>query len=442
MTTASDVVVALGTCRRAVQLYPPTHPAFGEALDTLENAIHDISADGPFVLNLFQGRLYDGSTVLPDDAHGVQSVAEAFEAREIESLTFQPGFTQGDALGLVEVLTLKPDSGLDIEGELATRGVTRVSVAFVAERIDKGEAVERKERDRLREQDRALYSRLLSTLRTVTSQLGAGGTTDVTQANTMVTSVLARMMEDSSAVLGLATIRGVGDRTLFHSMNVMIYALALGNRLGLPEEGLASLGTAALLHDVGKSAFDQGDMMQANRMHTLHPQIGAEILQRLSLEDPAPMLVAYEHHMCTDGSGFPERPADYIAHPYSRMIAIADRYENLTCPAPGRDALTPDRAVVQVLREAGSLLDPFFARLFASAMGVFPVGCLVRLSDHSVGVVERPGDDPLAPIIRLAYDANGVELEDLPETDLSAGEVRIVEVITQESLNLEVSDKL
>jgi putative nucleotidyltransferase with HDIG domain len=258
----------------------------------------------------------------------------------------------------------------------------------------------------------------------------------------MVTGVLSRLLEDPSAMLALATIRGVGERTLFHSLNVMIYSLAVGSRLGLPEDGLESLGTAALLHDVGKSAFDQDDPSQADRMRALHPQVGAEILQRVSLENPAPLLAAYEHHMNFDGSGFPERPADYIAHPYSRMIAVANHYENLTNPTTTRAALTPDKAVVHVLRESGSSLDPFFARLFSSAMGVFPVGSLVRLSDQSVGVVERPGTDPMAPQIRLTFDASGTELEPPQPMNLSLGDVRIVEVIAQESVNINASDKL
>jgi len=104
--------------------------------------------------------------------------------------------------------------------------------------------------------------------------------------------------------------------------------------------------------------------------------------------------------------------------------------------------LTPDRAVLQVLRDAGTMLDPFFARLFVSAMGVFPVGCLVRLSDQSVGVVERHGEDPLAPQVRLAFDADGTELEVPRHLDLALGEVRIVEVIAQESVAIEASDKL
>jgi uncharacterized protein involved in tellurium resistance len=124
------------------------------------------------------------------------------------------------------------------------------------------------------------------------------------------------------------------------------------------------------------------------------------------------------------------------------MVAIADRFENLTNSVDGAESLTPDRAVVQVLREAGAALDPFFSRLFAGALGVFPVGCLVRLSDHSVGVVSRPGEDPLAPVVRRAFDDRGTELEDIEEIDLSAGDVRIVEVIHPDSLALDVAEKL
>jgi HD-GYP domain-containing protein (c-di-GMP phosphodiesterase class II) len=174
----------------------------------------------------------------------------------------------------------------------------------------------------------------------------------------------------------------------------------------------------------------------------MHPQVGAEILQRTALDDPAPMLVAHEHHMGADGSGWPERPEDYVAHPYSRMVAIADRYENLVSAERNGSALTPDRAIVQVLRESATSLDPFFSRLFANALGVFPVGCLVRLSDHSVGVVARTGEDPLAPVVRLAYDERGAELRDGPDVDLSESDVRIVEVIHPQSLNVAIAEKL
>jgi putative nucleotidyltransferase with HDIG domain len=435
--SVEHVITLLASSRRAMQLYPPSHPAYQEAFDSLVAAASGATASGPLVLNLHNGRIYHESTVISDDVTGHAAVAEAFEVRHIESLTVAPGFSAADAAGLIEVLSLRPSPSLDVEAELASRGVRSITVALLADDDEDDE-----ERDRQREADRALYNRLLAAMRDVSGRMASGGAPDIAHASGLVGNVLSRLMEDAPAIMGLATIRGAGDRALFHSLNVMIYSLVLGQKLGLPDEGLSSLGLAALLHDVGKAAFDADKPEQVEPMRVMHPKVGAEILQRLSLEDPAPMLVAYEHHMYVDGSGWPERDSGYVAHPYSRMVAIADRFENLTNPVDGAESLTPDRAVVQVLRDAGATLDPFFSRLFAGALGVFPVGCLVRLSDHSVGVVSRPGEDPLAPVVRRAFDDRGTELEDIEEIDLSAGDVRIVEVIHPDSLALDVAEKL
>lgn len=438
MSAAGEVITSLSAARKAIQLYPPTHPAHGEALDALVAAVAAATAGTQFVLNLHDGRLYNESIVIPDDVHGARSIAEAFEDRSIESLTFAPTFVRQDASGLTEVLSLRPSPALDVEAELAARGVTGVTVSFLEDESDP----EREERDRQRQADRAMYQRLIVVLKRLQDQFTSAGAGDMGETVTVVAGVIDRLLADPAAVVSLATIRGDSDRNLFHSLNVMIYALALGQRLGLPEEGLQSLGLSALLHDIGKSVFDSNDPSQAEPMRALHPKVGAEILQRVALDDPGPMLVAYEHHMSSDGGGWPERDDGYIAHPYSRMVAIANRYENLVTGEAGAEPLTPDRAIVQVLREAGTVLDPFFARLLANALGVFPVGCLVRLSDHRVGVVAKPGEDPIAPVVRIAYDERGEELEAPEEIDLALGEIRIVEVIEPDALRVDVSEKL
>lgn len=437
--SATAVATTLATGRKAAQLYPQQHPAFVEAIDALVSAVVVATAEGPLQLNLHQGRLYNQSVVLSEDAPGVAAIAEAFEVRKIESMTFHPGFSREEAIGLVEVLGLRPSASLDIESEFSARSVLNVSLAFLAEEDNE----DKQERDRLREQDRALYNRLVSVLRTLSSQVAQGGASDLGSAGTVVGNVMRRLLDDQSAVLGLATMRGQTESNLFHSINVMIYSLALGHTLGLPEQGLASLGLSALMHDIGKAAFKANDPAQAEPMARMHPSIGADILSRLPDEDRAPMLVAYEHHMYVDGSGPPERSADYIPHPYSRMVSIADRYANLTNPgSPGAPLLTPDKAIVTLLREAGTYFDPMFTRLFAKAMGVFPIGCLVRLSDQSVGVVCRAGDKELAPIVRVVYDAHGLAIDEPHELDLGMSELNVVEVVGSDALNVEVSDHL
>lgn len=438
MSNAVAVVIALAGGRKASQLYPPTHPTFVESIDALVASVAEATQAGQFTLNIHEGRLYESSTVIPEETPGVAAVAESFEVRRIESLTLHPAFGRTDATGLVEVLSLRPSPTLDVEAELAKRGVDAVSVAFLEDEDDP----EREERDRIREQDRASYHRLVSAMRTVTTQVASGGGPDISKAGTMVGGLIGRMLDDQPSILALATMKGSTDQDLFHSINVMIYSLTLGATLGLPEQGLASLGMGALLHDIGKAAFERDDPAQAIPMREMHPQVGADILSCLAATDPTPMLVAYEHHMHVDGGGIPERPADYVGHPFSRMVAIADRYAVLTAPTDGTEALTPDRAVMRILEEAGTMLDPLFCRLFAKSMGVFPIGSLVRLTDHCVGVVSRPGEDPFAPTVRISYDESGVQLEEPLEVDLAQDGRSIVEVVDAESLNTVVADHL
>jgi HD-GYP domain-containing protein (c-di-GMP phosphodiesterase class II) len=439
MTGPIDLVAALSTARRAVQLYPPTHPSHREAIVLVVGAVHACcQGEGVFVLNVHEGRLYAGSQVIASDVPSLGALAQSLERHRIESLTFDPAFGEPDAVALAEVLNLRPAPDLEVAAQLAARGVTAVGVGALAD----GAQGEREERDRRREQDHALYRQLVSALRAVHQQTGGGGSPNLAQAQDLVGAIMSRLLEDNAAVLGMATLNARDDSALFHSINVMIYSLTLGLCMDLPEDGLLGLGIAALLHDVGKVAFDMQDPAQARAGELLHPRVGAEILSRLPGDDPTAMLVAYEHHMGADGSGHPERPRDYVTHPYSRIVAVADRYENLTKTSDGGEPLTPDRAVMRLLSESRRVLDPLFTRLFVKALGVFPIGCVVRLSDQSVGVVRATTDDLLAPVVRVLYDDRGLEVSDPLDADLRTDNRTVVEVVDPASLSLQVADRL
>jgi HD-GYP domain-containing protein (c-di-GMP phosphodiesterase class II) len=435
---AERLVSALATARKAGQLYPAAHPSYAEAAEALVEAADGALDQGAFALTLYQGRLYGGSEPLADDTPPAVSLTEALESRGIESLTFEPGFAMGDAEALTWMLNLRPDPTLDPAGELAGRGAARVHVAAVA----RSAIGDRERRDRRREADRALYHRMLGQLRSVSRQVAARDTPDVREATSMVGVVLARLLEDEAAVLGLATIRAQGERELFHAVNVMIYALALGRQLGLPEGELTELGVAAMLHDIGKAQFDESTPEGAEAARLGHPAAGAAVLAGLPEGEREPLLVAYEHHMGADGSGWPERAADYRPHPFSRIVAVGDRYDNMVKPKPGLEGLQPERAVARLMAEGGGPLDPMFVRLFIRAIGVVPIGTAVRLSDDSVGVVCAVGEDVLTPTIRLVYDPVGLQLDDPDDVDLTRDPRFIAEVLDPEDVALDPSEHL
>lgn len=438
-TRADDVVVALASARRVVQLYPETHGAFTGAVDAVVEAVNASAEQGSFTLGLHQGRLYDDSDVISAELPGARGFTALLESHDVESLVFLRGFCAQDALGLLRSLEQPMADQDSLSQILVQEGVHNVQAAQFDRTAESDDDPENDERHG----DRVLHQRLLTALSAVIAQIDAGGNPDFSESRELVEGLLSRMLEDRGAVLGLATIRGAGERMLHHSLNVMIYSCVLGRRLGLPEVSLSVLGCAALLHDIGKSAQpDDDEQLTGHALYAAHPERGARVLRELALEDPAPLLVAFEHHMRPDGGGFPRRPEGYVAHPFSRIVAIANRFDNLTTTADGDWGLTPDRAMIELISESPAGLDPFLLRVFASAMGVFPVGCVVRLSDHSVGVVADPGDDPTAPVIKLVFDANGRRLADGPRLQMATSELRLVEVLEPEMLALDVADEL
>lgn len=435
--TAVALVASLSGARKVFSLYPPSHPEHAGALSGFVTAAREATLTGPFTLNLHLGRLYQESRVLPDTP-GMRAVAETFEAHKIESLTFLPSFGEADAIALVEVISRRPSADLDIATALDERGVAGV----LAQHLAQPDVEEIEKREEQRQFDRALYHRLVNALKRITTQIGPAGSPAFGGTGEIVEGILGRFMEDSAAMLGLATLRDPNESDLFHSVNTMIYSLTIGVGLGLSEEQLNTLGACALVHDIGKLAFDRNDEAQRERVKAMHPRIGAEILVRMPDIERTALLVAYEHHLRPDGRGWPDVEPAYMPHPYSRIVAIADRYDRLTQDPPDGDGLTPDRAVIQLLKETPAALDQTLTRVFVRDMGAFPVGSLVRLSDQSVGVVCAPGKDPLKPKLRLVYGPDGLALETKPDMDLAGSALSIVEVVDPGSLRETVSDHL
>lgn len=436
---AFEIAYALAASRKAVQLYPPEHPTHREAIRDLTVAVNEAVDVRPLALNLHRGRLFHGSDVLTEAAPATRAIAEAMRARRIESLTFHIGFAEMDADGLSQVLSLKPSPDLDVQAELDERGVRAVTIS----ELEDESVHQAEERDRRREADRALYRQAVSALRSIRESFDAGAEVDGAVGPRALAALIASVAEKPEAGLALAQMTGHGDPALFHAMAVSLYSLVLGGALKLPDEGLLALGLAALLHDIGKSAFDLSDPAQAEEARVAHPLLGAQMLGALPDEDRSAMLVAYEHHMGLDGTGWPERPTDHVTHPYSRIVAVADRYDNLVRAAGGGEPEPPDAALATILREAsGGPLDPILTRMFAQAMGAFPIGCPVRLSDMSVGFVASPGPEPLRPRVRVVLGPDGGEIRPALDADLAEEDRSIVEVLDARILGLTVSDHL
>jgi diguanylate cyclase (GGDEF)-like protein/putative nucleotidyltransferase with HDIG domain len=172
--------------------------------------------------------------------------------------------------------------------------------------------------------------------------------------------------------------RAVDARDVYtgsHSQRVADLAARTARRLGLPDEEVELTRLAASLHDLGKLAIPEeilrkpGPLTDPERIVLeRHPQIGFRMLESLGVDPVAEWVL--HHHERWDGSGYPDGlPGDNIPLG-ARIIFVADAYDAMTSERVYRRRVTPDQAIAELQRCAGSQFDPEIVDAFADEVAL------------------------------------------------------------------------
>jgi len=195
-----------------------------------------------------------------------------------------------------------------------------------------------------------------------------------------------------------------------HLLAVCSLALVLGRRLGLPESARSDLGVTALLHDVGYAR---------HASFARHAAVGAQTLLRQRGFHEAKVrrirAVLDHHRPCAGPEG--AAPPSLSA----RILRIADDYDVLTASRAGLAGVPPPTAQGAMWAARGGTYDPDLMALFVQAMGLYPPGSLLELSDRRWVVVVSGGRDAERfswPRVRVVRDEDGAPVDALQDLDL------------------------
>jgi diguanylate cyclase (GGDEF)-like protein/putative nucleotidyltransferase with HDIG domain len=160
-----------------------------------------------------------------------------------------------------------------------------------------------------------------------------------------------------------------------HSQRVAELAARTARRLGLADEDIELTRLAASLHDLGKLAIPEellrkpGPLTEPERMVLeRHPQIGFRMLESLGVDTVAEWVL--HHHERWDGSGYPDGlPGDRIPLG-ARIIFVADAFDAMTSECIYRRRVSPQEAIAELDRCAGSQFDPEIVTAFAQELAL------------------------------------------------------------------------
>jgi len=182
---------------------------------------------------------------------------------------------------------------------------------------------------------------------------------------------------EEMADLHLATIEALAlaidakdQTTQTHIRRVQVYATGLARLLGMAENEIQGVKTAALLHDIGKLAVPEhilskpGPLTQEEfQKIRIHPQVGAEIISAVPFPYPvAPLILS--HHERWDGRGYPQGLRGDDIPLGARILSVVDYFDALTSDRPYHKAMTQEAALLLLQQEAGRALDPNVVDLF------------------------------------------------------------------------------
>lgn len=163
--------------------------------------------------------------------------------------------------------------------------------------------------------------------------------------------------------------------TNLHNYRVALYAVRLGEAIGIGTTQMRDLIAGAFLHDVGKigvgdaillkpGPLDDAEFEQMKR----HVTLGVEILTKSKWLLRARDVVEF-HHERYDGSGYPKGLAGAEIPLLARIFAVVDVFDALVSKRPYKDALAFDVAMVGIREGAGSLFDPDLVTSFEGIAG-------------------------------------------------------------------------
>lgn len=244
----------------------------------------------------------------------------------------------------------------------------------------------------------------------------------VDRAHQAIELALLRLETEPSGLLSLAAQDNVDRFTVGHSVRVALLALQVARAAGASREQLVQVGTAALLHDIGKSKVSPEILFKQSRLDEAewlemakHPRLGAEILLEQEHLDPTVVGAAFCHHLRGDGSGYPHAALPVRPSGTSRLVRVCDVFEALTSVRPYKQALSPTEAYTVMCRNAADF-DQQWLHFFIRTLGVFPQGSRLQLDDGSTALVLRQGSRPDRPVVRLLAGPDAGALpRDMPD---------------------------
>lgn len=464
-STGRSLVLTLYAAAQSLRIYPLENATVQKALDELHRVTSVLlEREGVIELRVVGDFLFLNDARLRldlSDYAGFSYVLGALTRHGVGRLELSAGLARQDLAPFLSLL-LQDGEGTDeafdkFRTRLTNAGVRHMEIEPLrgaGEHDGTGD-------DAAKEAAKVTYFQSVNVAREVLTDTRIGRAVNLRRVKRAVQAIVDEVLNNESSMLGMTALRDYDEYTFTHSVNVCIISVIIGQKLGLAKAQLYELGLGALFHDIGKQRIDASIVnkpggldnheWQQMQRHPVEGLLALFGMRGLSEVPYRAMLMAYEHHMKTDLTGYPRNIRERQPTLFSRIVATADGFDAATSKRSYQQEPYPPDEVLREMRDNPRRgFDPLLVKALINVTGVFPVGTLAILDTFELAVVTARNPAPDAvhqPIVKIIADSNGVMLAeplaaDLSETDPATGAQKrtVVKTIDPDTYGVRVSD--
>ena len=411
-----DLLRRIASGVRNAQLYAPDHPLVARNLAGLITVLTTLHLQQPSIaVGIVGSDLVVADTPMHKVSASMGELIKKLKDNKVERIAFERGVTQDELVALVQHLSR-------LGGKAAGDADRDLSSAHV--RVGRLKSGDSKKQDGIASDIaaiRQMYSSAVASAEGLVESAENEGVPDAPAALQTVEGLADAVTQNRTALMALTAMRNYDNYTFTHMVNVSILAMAQARALGIDGKLLREFGMSALMHDIGKVRTPKDILNKPGKLTDeefvimrRHVVDGAEILRRTPEMPILAPVVAFEHHLRLDGSGYPLSVKRDSMNLGSMLCAISDVYDAMRSQRTYQQAYPTDRILAVLKRNEGAQLDQNLVRRFVQLLGIYPPGNMVRLSTGEIAVVLGVhAPDPHRPRVRVLFGADGARL-DLP----------------------------
>jgi putative nucleotidyltransferase with HDIG domain len=421
-----EVIQRIAGAMRGARLYAAGHPRVTSNIESLLEALRHLHSIHPSVLIGFVGgEIIADDTPLPRASASRGDLIQRFESLGIFRLRIERGITADELATFVRAVTTATPKEPPAEGEADEEpdflSLTHLQAGRILVDPNAGDwgsgtgATARR-----------VYASSVTAAQTVWDSAQSEGRPELPVARDTVDNLAQAVTHNRSAMVGLTAMQKHDNYTFTHMVNVSILTMGQARALGMDGRRLREVGLAALMHDIGKvrtpvEILNKPEKLTEQEFALMqrHTTDGAQILRRTPEMPSMAPIVAFEHHLRLDGSGYPQGVQRTSLNLATMLCSIADVYDAMRSQRTYQQAFPNERVLAVMKQKDGQQFDQHLVRRFVQLIGIYPPGTLVRLDSNEIAVVVRVhAPDPYRPTVRVLYDDNGSKVQTPEERNL------------------------